>query len=147
MPKIYLDMCCYCRPFDDQSQHRVQAEADAVLQIIDSIRSGEFDLVVSDVLTFELSQNSKELAVIWIQSIFGYASESVILTDQIEQTAEGIVAIGVRPKDALHVASAIAANTNYFCTCDDRLLKKVKSITGLLFQVVNPTDMVQRGTP
>jgi hypothetical protein len=29
--KIYLDVCCLCRPFDDHSETRVQLEAEAVL--------------------------------------------------------------------------------------------------------------------
>ena len=28
--KIYLDVCCLCRPFDDQTVHRIRMETEAV---------------------------------------------------------------------------------------------------------------------
>ena len=39
-----------------------------------------------------------------------------------------IIAIGVKPFDALHAAVAIENNVRFFCTCDDKLLKKLKSL-------------------
>ncbi len=32
--KIYLDNCCYNRPFDDQTQDRIHIESEAVLVIL-----------------------------------------------------------------------------------------------------------------
>ena len=45
--KIYLDNCCFNRPFDDQSQLRILLEAEAKLRIQENIRSGTFELVWS----------------------------------------------------------------------------------------------------
>jgi hypothetical protein len=39
--KIYLDTCCLNRPFDDQRQHRVRLETEAVTLILKKIRQGE----------------------------------------------------------------------------------------------------------
>jgi hypothetical protein len=33
--RIYLDMCCFKRPFDDQRQPRIRREAEAVSTIIE----------------------------------------------------------------------------------------------------------------
>ena len=35
--KIYLDTCIYCRPFDDQSQDRIEKETKAFIEILISI--------------------------------------------------------------------------------------------------------------
>ncbi|MCD6456239.1 MAG: hypothetical protein J7K81_05560 [Methanophagales archaeon] len=35
--KIYLDTCVYCRPFDDQSQDRIEKETKAFIEIVTSI--------------------------------------------------------------------------------------------------------------
>lgn len=43
--KIYLDNCCYNRPFDDQSQIKIHLEAQAKLYIQAKIREGVYDLV------------------------------------------------------------------------------------------------------
>lgn len=32
--RIYLDVCCLNRPFDDQTQDRIHLEAEAVLTIL-----------------------------------------------------------------------------------------------------------------
>jgi hypothetical protein len=37
---IYLDLCCFNRPYDDQSQMRVRLETEAKLAIQDKVRSG-----------------------------------------------------------------------------------------------------------
>lgn len=45
--RIYLDNCCYNRPFDDQSQIKIHLEAQAKLYIQAKIREGTYDLVWS----------------------------------------------------------------------------------------------------
>ena len=39
--RIYLDLCCFNRPYDDQSQLRVYLETVAKLSLQDKVRSGE----------------------------------------------------------------------------------------------------------
>ena len=45
--KIYLDNCCFNRPYDDQSQLTVSMEALAKLSIQQDIRNNNADLVTS----------------------------------------------------------------------------------------------------
>ena len=44
---VYLDNCCYNRPYDDQSQLRISLETQAKLQIQSMIRSKEIELASS----------------------------------------------------------------------------------------------------
>ncbi|MDF2439948.1 MAG: hypothetical protein JWN98_932 [Abditibacteriota bacterium] len=39
--KIYLDVCCLKRPFDDQGQDRIHLESEAVLLILAHVEAGE----------------------------------------------------------------------------------------------------------
>ena len=41
---IYLDNCCFNRPFDDQQKLRIRLEAEAKLRIQEAVRSGDLDL-------------------------------------------------------------------------------------------------------
>jgi predicted nucleic acid-binding protein len=50
---------------------------------------------------------------------------------------------GIKPLDALHMALAETGNADYFCTCDDRLLRNADQVKDLLVKVVNPVDLVQ----
>ncbi|MGL4209325.1 MAG: hypothetical protein ACRCTY_08050 [Candidatus Adiutrix sp.] len=56
-PKIYLDNCCYNRPFDDQSHIKIRLETEAKLYIQASVREGEYYLVWSYMLDYENSDN------------------------------------------------------------------------------------------
>ena len=51
--RIYLDNCCYNRPFDDQSQVRVALESQAKLYVQRLIVEGKIGLVVSYISRFE----------------------------------------------------------------------------------------------
>ena len=59
--RVYLDNCCYNRPYDDQSQLRISLETQAKLRIQDMIRDKELDLASSYVLLYENSKNPYEL--------------------------------------------------------------------------------------
>ena len=54
---------------------------------------------------------------------------------------------GLKPLDALHLAFAVAAKADYFCTCDDRLLKRAKAVHNGPPKVVNPLELIQEIGP
>src|SRR5215469_7552471 len=56
-PKLYLDNCCFNRPFDDQSQLLVRLETEAKLFIQKGIKDGMFELVWSCILDDENDAN------------------------------------------------------------------------------------------
>jgi len=60
----------------------------------------------------------------------------------IEALAGKLGASGLKPLDALHLAFASASEVDYFCTCDDKFLRKAKSLEGLKIKVVSPTELV-----
>lgn len=47
-----------------------------------------------------------------------------LASDPIEQRAAALEALGLKPLDALHAASAEATGADYFLTCDDRLPRR-----------------------
>ena len=55
--RIYLDVCSFNRPFDDQSQIRIRLEAEAKLRIQEEIRSRKLQLVWSYILDYENAKN------------------------------------------------------------------------------------------
>jgi predicted nucleic acid-binding protein len=81
------------------------------------------ELVWSYVLKFENSRNPYEAKRFAIARWAGLSSTFVTASDEIVATAEAITATGVKDADALHVACAIAAGSDYFITVDKRLLK------------------------
>ena len=48
--RLYLDTCCFNRPFDRIHQDKIRFECDAVLTIIKNCDDGMFDVLRSDIL-------------------------------------------------------------------------------------------------
>jgi len=55
--RVYLDNCCFNRPFDDQGQTRIRIETEAKLRIQELVREGKLELVWSYILDFENEAN------------------------------------------------------------------------------------------
>ena len=56
--RIYLDNCCFNRPYDDQSYLTIYLESQAKLYVQGAILKGEFELAWSYILDYENSANS-----------------------------------------------------------------------------------------
>lgn len=141
--KIYLDNCCYNRPYDDQSQLRISLETQAKLYIQDLVKQKKVDLVTSYVLWYENSQNPFEIRKMSIGKFLQENTVEYIDIDKAEDIktkAEEIMRTGVKMKDAYHVACAIYAHCDYFFTTDDRLLKYISEE----IQILNPIDFIRR---
>jgi len=140
--RIYLDNCCYNRPYDDQSQMRINLETQAKLYIQELVRRGKVELATSFVLEFENAKNRYEMKRKMIKSFMDeYATVYVgrDAFDTLQQNAEKIMQTGVKEKDAFHVAAAIYADCDCFISTDDRLLKfKTDEI-----RLVTPIELIR----
>lgn len=139
---IYLDMCSLQRPLDDRSQLRVRLEAEAVLGIIAFCESGQAELVSSAALGFEAGRNPHPVRKAHALSILGKAPHAVGLSPDVEQRARAFTQAGLKPLDALHLSCAVEAGADYFCTCDDRLLKRARAAHTGAPKVVSPLELV-----
>lgn len=142
MLKIYLDNCCYNRPYDDQPQLRISLETQAKLQVQNMIKNKELQLASSYVLLYENSRNPYELRQ---KTIRNFVKENVAVyiavdrADEVKSIADEIIATGVKTADAYHVACAILSGSDYFLTTDDRLLKyKTDKL-----KLVDPTEFIR----
>jgi predicted nucleic acid-binding protein len=123
MYRIYLDNCCFNRPYDDQVQQRIVFETQAKLYIQEQILDKKIELVWSYILKFENSQNLSNAIRNAISQWENMSVAFVEKSDEIIDKAKEIMATGVHAADALHVACAIAGGCQYFLTVDKRLLK------------------------
>ena len=138
MLKVYLDNCCYNRPFDDQSQLKISLQTQAKLQIQADALSGKIELVWSYMLDFENGENPFDFKRNSIQK-WEYVATSMIKTnDEITETAEKLKMQGLGTMDALHIACAIYAKADYFVTTDDKILNKNIN----LINVISPIDYI-----
>jgi hypothetical protein len=104
--KLYVDMCCLKRPFDDQSDARVQLEATALESVIQLCRDGTHTLVASDALRFENSRNPNPDRQMFARSLLDIAQMDVPNSAAVEERAKVWQNAGIELLDALHLASA-----------------------------------------
>jgi len=127
---IYLDMCCFNRPFDDQSQTRIRFETEAKLELQERVRNKELRLVWSYVLDYENSRNPFPERLASILLWRNLADIRIRETASILDRGRSLMQLGIKPFDALHVACAINANADLFIT-DDALLRKLRGYSDL----------------
>ena len=139
--KIYLDNCCFNRPFDDQSQLRIRLEAEAKLQIQEDVRSGTYELVWSYILDYENNKNPFRERRERIATWRSYSKIDVEEDAEIIQIATNIMSHRIKQMDAMHIACAIKANTDYFLTTDDGLIKKATQIQRI--HIIDPIDFIR----
>jgi len=137
---IYLDNCCFNRPFDNQKQIRIRIETEAKLFIQEEILTGNFRMAWSYMLDYENEANPfperKETIANWKKQAVADTGE----TKTLLSIASRLNTIGIKAKDALHVASSVVMQCDYLITTDIYLVKKLTNFEEV--KVVSPVDFI-----
>lgn len=141
--KIYLDLCAIQRPLDTSNQIRIVLESEAILGIITFCDLGLVELLSSEALLYEGEQSTLPVRKEHTLSVLAKAKNILVVTEKEKSRATEIMQVGIKPLDALHIALAESGNADYFCTCDDKLLRNAKKLKNLAVKVINPVDLVQ----
>jgi predicted nucleic acid-binding protein len=139
MTRIYLDTSTYNRPFDDQTQPKIFLETQAVAIIFQMIKAQTTELVSSSVLEYENSRNPDQVKQRAMSQYLKMARSRWEVDEAIRQRGQQLEHNGLKAIDALHVACAEAASSDYFITCDQRLINRSSN---LAMKVINPVDFV-----
>lgn len=141
--RIYLDNCCYNRPYDDQNQSRIMLETQAKLLIQDLIKDKKIELASSFSQRFENRKNPYEGRQISIGDFLRNNTSFYIGAERLEdvrELANKFMSAGLKGKDAYHMSSAVLAKCDYFISTDDRILK----YDGMLIKSINPIDFMMQ---
>jgi predicted nucleic acid-binding protein len=137
--KIYLDVCCLNRPFDDQSQARIRLEAEAVLIVLARCEVGAWAWVGSEVIEFEIKQTPDPERMRRTHVLASHAHRSVSVGKAEIKRAQQLEGWGISAFDALHLACAESGGADVFLTTDDQLLRQAAAHSDeLRIQVENP---------
>jgi predicted nucleic acid-binding protein len=122
--RIYLDVCCLCRPFDDQTVHRIRMETEAITEILKHCLT-DWELVGSEAIESEIFEISDQERRESVESVLQFVRNRIVIDDGVEAIARGYHRFGLDPFDALHLACAESAGA-VFLTTDDSLIKSIK---------------------
>jgi len=135
-----MDMCCFNRPFDNQSQQKIYLETEAKLFIQRKIKDGIFDIAWSYILDYENAANPNVDAKHSIQKWENMASQIVLVSNGIIACAQELQGKGFGIKDSLHIACGIEIHAKYFLTVDKNILTKRNAVTDIM--IVNPIEFI-----
>ncbi|MBR2304211.1 MAG: hypothetical protein IJ871_03630 [Ruminococcus sp.] len=141
--RIYLDNCCYNRPYDDQTQFKVTMETRAKLHIQRAVMNGKYELVGSFILEYENSKNidiAKKRLIKAFQDKYSTYYVPIERKPTLESKVAEIMEYGIKYKDAVHVACAIYASCEYLLTTDIKFQKHYK---GNEITIINPIEFIQ----
>jgi len=142
MIRVYLDNCCYSRPYDGQQQLKIQLETEAKLFIQSLAKLKAIKLVTSFVLMEEVNASPDIEKVQTVMNFINENTSAFVGSDYINTLTpliESIATTGIKAKDATHLACAICAKCDYFISTDKRLLNYASGKIKLL----NPIDFVK----
>lgn len=136
--KIYLDNCCYNRPFDDQTQERIHLESEAILTVLQRGQSGIYTIVGSDVLQLEIERMHDVVKKQQVKDLYKVSDTHILYTKEIKERAKEIRKQSkIKTFDSLHIASAEMGEVDVMLTTDDKL-EKMSGKLDLKIRVMNP---------
>jgi predicted nucleic acid-binding protein len=137
--KIYLDVCCLCRPFDNQKMNRIHLESEAIKEILMRCTQ-DWVLITSDAVGFEISRIADRTRMKKAQNLMDLAKEHIAITKPLSRRYHEIVGLGIDPADALHLACAESAGA-VLLTTDDAIIRIIKNHRNQIpIEVRNPVD-------
>ena len=141
--KIYLDVCCLNRPFDDQRHDRIRLETEAIFTILKFVELDKFKLFDSDIILYEVEKIPDLKRKNSIKKILSKAKYYIELNEDIIKRADEIQKLGIKSYDALHIASAEYGKATIFLTTDDKLLKRIQNNKNRLYlKAENPLNWI-----
>ena len=142
--KIYLDVCCLNRPFDDQTQDRIHLESEAILTIMKYVESGMWELINSDVIEYEINKIPDNERRNKVSLLISKANKLRTINTSLISRAKEIQKFGITSYDALHVASAEFEIADIFLSTDDNLLNKLeKNASKINVKTANPLTWIK----
>ncbi len=141
--KIYLDVCCYNRPFDDLSDDRIRLESEAVAIILERCEQDFYYLVSSEIVSHEISRIPNKDKLNAVLRLSNTSKVIVKVNEKIIKRVKQFQESSIKPFDALHLALAEHEKVNIFLTTDYKLIKKAKTLE-VQCRVMNPIDFIHK---
>lgn len=145
--KVYLDSCCYNRPYDDQNYLPISLETQAKLLVQLLIKEKRLELASSFILDYENSCNPYMDRKIAIKNFLDDNVSDYLGSEKSEEVIEKakiVMAAGGKMKDSCHIVCDEMMKCDYLLTTDKRMLK-YKSDTLKLLDPIEFIDLLNGG--
>lgn len=127
--RLYVDVCCLSRPFDDQSQARIRLETEAILTILKQCGQGLHSWCSSSAIEQEVEANPDWEKRRLVQMMLDEADERLLLDQDVQRLGVSYHQQGLGVFDAIHLALAERHGCDILLTVDSGFLGTVARIT------------------
>ncbi len=142
--RIYLDISCLNRPFDDQTQLRIRLESETIIFILKNFNLPQWEWISSEILQLELEYIPVVEMKEHLLLLASRAHYVVRLQQKEAKRAQQLKRMGFNAFDALHIACAESGNVDIFLTCDKKLLEQTTQVSDKLnLSIVNPLWLLE----
>ena len=137
--KLYLDNCCYNRPYDDQTQEKIHMEGEAILAIINICKQNNDEIIGSSALDLEINQigdieKREKVKYFYDQTITTKINYAANILKRVKELSEQA---NIRTLDRFHLSFAEYSDADIFLTTDTKF-EKASSKLNLRMKVINP---------
>jgi len=120
--KIYLDVCCLNRPYDDQTDDKIHLESEAILIILGHIENKDWVWFKSDVVDYEIEETPNMDRKIRVKKMTRFATKNIKLNSKVLERGDELKRLGIKTFDALHIASAEIGKADILLSTDKKLV-------------------------
>ena len=137
--KLYFDVCCYSRLYDNQMQVKIYMESEAVLNIINISKQNNYEIIGSPVLDLEIDQidnieKREKIKYFYHQSITQKVDYTANVHYRVKELSEQT---NIKTLDSFHLSFAENYNVDVLLTTDVKF-EKACSKMNLKLKVINP---------
>lgn len=157
--RIYWDSCCWIALIQQEVITVAGAKIDRGKMcrgVVDAAEKGIYEIVTSTLSLAEVSKNPKSSTLSDDDKIAQFFENDYILLANVDVRVGTLARqlmqrgfAGLRPADAVHLATASIANCEFFHTFDDDLIKlskKINTQSGQPIQISQP-ELLGKDTP
>ena len=137
--KLYFDICCYSRFYDDQGQLKIYMESEAILNIINVAKQNNDEIYGSPALDLEIDQiedieKRDKIKYFYEQTI----TQKIDYTDNVfNRVKELTEKTKIRTLDSFHLSFAEINSVDILLTTDTRFERACSKID-LSIKIINP---------
>ena len=140
MIKIYLDNCCYSRPFDSNVNEEIEKEIKAIEKIMKTYLKKEIKIYKSKIIDFEITKMPIGNKRRQVEDLYDALElKEIKYSYKIEDIIKKLKENNISNMDAYHIAYAEKENIEYFMTVDKILINKAKKIKTKV-RVISPIE-------
>lgn len=139
-----MDVCCYCRQFDDQTNPRISIESYSIDKVFSYFVRNKIEIISSELIHFELNKIRDLYKKSLVEYLVGKIESYVLINETTVKRGKELEKYGFKPYDALHISISEYSGVDFLLTTDDKVINSyLKNKNRIYCKILNPIDFLK----